>query len=97
MYASLADHSSRELIDRLMRVDLLLIDEMGYLNLRPEQSNIFFKLMEERYGRKATIITTNLEYDDWYGFLGQEGDGRRAARPAPAPLPHDPHRRAIAA
>ena len=49
MYRSLADHSSRALIDRLMRVDLLLIDEMGYLNLRPEQTNIFFKLMEERY------------------------------------------------
>lgn len=72
MYRSLADHSSRALIDRLMRVDLLLIDEMGYLNLRPEQSNIFFKLMEERYGKKATIITTNLSYDDWYGFLGQK-------------------------
>lgn len=72
MYRSLADHSSRALIDRLMRVDLLLIDEMGYLNLRPEQSNIFFKLMEERYGKKATIITTNLHYDDWYGFLGQK-------------------------
>ncbi|HEX7480981.1 MAG TPA: IS21-like element helper ATPase IstB [Polyangiales bacterium] len=72
MYKSLADHSSRALIDRLMRVDLLLIDEMGYLNLRPEQSNIFFKLMEERYGKKATIITTNLDYDDWYGFLGQK-------------------------
>jgi DNA replication protein DnaC len=72
MYRSLADHSSRALIDRIMRVDLLLIDEMGYLNLRPEQSNIFFKLMEERYGKKATIITTNLNYDDWYGFLGQK-------------------------
>jgi DNA replication protein DnaC len=72
MYKSLADRSSRALIDRLMRVDLLLIDEMGYLNLRPEQSNIFFKLMEERYGKKATILTTNLEYEDWYGFLGQK-------------------------
>jgi DNA replication protein DnaC len=72
MYKSLADRSSRALIDKLMRVDLLLIDEMGYLNLRPEQSNIFFKLMEERYGKKATIITTNLEYNDWYGFLGQK-------------------------
>jgi DNA replication protein DnaC len=72
MYKSLADRSSRKLLDKLMRVDLLLIDEMGYLNLRPEQCNIFFKLMEERYGKKATIITTNLEYDDWYGFLGQK-------------------------
>jgi len=69
MYASLADRSSRLLVNRLARLDLLLIDEMGYLNLRPEQANIFFKLMEERYRRKATIITTNLEYDEWYNFL----------------------------
>ncbi len=72
MYRSLADHSSRRLIDQLAGIDLLLIDEMGYLNLRPEQSNIFFKLMEERYGKSATIITTNLEYDEWYAFLGQK-------------------------
>jgi len=72
LYQSLADRSSRKLLNRLCRIDLLLIDEMGYLNLRPEQSNIFFKLMEERYGKKATIITTNLEYDQWYDFLGQK-------------------------
>lgn len=70
MYASLADRSSRKLIDQLARLDLLLIDEMGYLNLRPEQSNIFFKLMEERYNRKATLITTNLDYEEWREFLG---------------------------
>jgi len=72
MYRSLADHSSRQLLDRISRIDVLLIDEMGYLNLRPEQSNIFFKLMEERYGKKATIISTNLDYDEWYAFLGQK-------------------------
>ena len=72
MYQSLADRSSRKLINRLVRMDLLLIDEMGYLNLRPEQSNIFFKLMEERYNRKPTIITTNLIYEEWYDFLGNK-------------------------
>lgn len=72
MYASLADRTTRRLIDRLARVDLLLIDEMGYLNLRPEQSNIFFKLMEERYGQRSTIITTNLDYEAWYDFLGKK-------------------------
>ena len=72
MYASLADHSSRKLINRLARLDLLLIDEMGYLNLRPEQTNIFFKLMEERYNRRATLITTNLDYDEWHQFLGNK-------------------------
>jgi len=72
MYASLADRSSRKLLNRLMTADVLLIDEMGYLNLKPEQSNLFFKLMEERYTRKSTIITTNLDYEDWYGFLGRK-------------------------
>jgi DNA replication protein DnaC len=72
MYASLADRSSRKLIDYLARIDLLVIDEMGYLNLRPEQTNIFFKLMEERYRRKATIITTNLDYGEWQNFLGNK-------------------------
>lgn len=72
MYTSLADRSSRKLVNTLMRVDLLLIDELGYLNLRPEQSNIFFKLMEERYAKKATIITTNLDYKQWYDFLGNK-------------------------
>ena len=60
MYASLADRSTRQLLNRLARLDVLLIDEFGYLNLKPEQSNIFFKLMEERYRQHSTIITTNL-------------------------------------
>ena len=73
MFRSLADHSSRKLLDRMLRVEVLQVDELGYLNLRPEQSNIFFKLMEERYARRlCTIITTNLDYEEWYGFLGQK-------------------------
>lgn len=72
MYASLADRSSRQLLKRLARLDVLLIDELGYLNLKPEQSNIFFKLMEERYHRHSTIITTNLGYDEWRNFLGNQ-------------------------
>jgi len=70
MYASLADRSTRQLLRRLANLDVLQIDEFGYLNLKPEQSNIFFKLMEERYHRHSTIITTNLDYDEWHNFLG---------------------------
>ena len=81
MYASLADRSTRQLLNRLARLDVLLIDELGYLNLKPEQSNIFFKLMEERYRQHSTIITTNLVYDEWQNFLGNRADGGRAAEP----------------
>jgi DNA replication protein DnaC len=72
MYASIADRSSRRLINELARLPVIAIDEMGYLNLRPEQSNLFFKLMEERYRRRATIITTNLDYEEWPNFLGNK-------------------------
>ena len=73
LYASLADRSTRRLLNELARVDVLLIDEMGYLNVRPEQSNAFFKLMEERYvAKRSTVITTNLAYESWYEFLGNK-------------------------
>ncbi len=72
MYASLADRSSRKLLNSLARLPIIVIDEMGYLTIRPEQSNIFFKLMEERYRRHATIITTNLNYEEWHNFLGNK-------------------------
>ena len=70
MYSSLADRSTRKLLNSLARLPLLVIDELGYLTIRPEQSNIFFKLMEERYRRRSTIITTNLDYQEWQNFLG---------------------------
>jgi DNA replication protein DnaC len=72
MYASLADRSTRRLVDRLARLDILLIDELGYTNLKPEQANVFFKLMEERYHQRSTIITTNLAYEEWAGLLGNK-------------------------
>jgi DNA replication protein DnaC len=72
-YASLADRSTRKFLDRLIRFDVVVIDEVGFLNLRPEQTNIFFRMMEERYtARRASIITTNLEYDEWGIFLGNK-------------------------
>jgi DNA replication protein DnaC len=70
MYASLADRSTRRLLRSLARVDVLAIDELGYVNVKPEQTNIFFKLMEERHRRRPTLISTNLPYPTWQDFLG---------------------------
>lgn len=69
LYASLADRSTPQLLKRLGNYDVLLVDEIGYLTLRPEQVNAFFKLMELRYARKATILTTNLDYPEWYDLF----------------------------
>jgi len=66
LYASLADRSTARLLKRLSGMQVLLIDELGYLSLKPEQVNAFFRLMDARYNRVSTIITTNLELSDWY-------------------------------
>lgn len=70
LYASLADRSTTKLLNALCRYDILLLDELGYLTLNKEQMNAFFKLMKERYETgKSTIITTNLEPEEWYQLL----------------------------
>ena len=69
LYASLADRTTPRLLKRLADYDLLLIDELGYLSLKSEQTNAFFKLMELRYNRKATLITTNLDFPEWYDLF----------------------------
>ena len=69
MYSSLADRSTRRLLRSLANVDVLAIDELGYVNIKREQTNIFFKLLEERHHRKPTLITTNLPFAAWQDFL----------------------------
>jgi DNA replication protein DnaC len=70
LYASLADRSTPQLLMRLCRYDLLVLDEFGYLTLTTEQMNCFFKLMKERYeAGRPTIITTNLDFEHWYDVL----------------------------
>jgi len=66
LYASLADRTTTRLLKRLSQYDILLIDELGYLTLKSEQVNAFFKLLDQRYGKVPTVITTNLSYPDWY-------------------------------
>jgi len=72
LYASLADRSTTKLLAQLARFQPLLIDELGYLSLKPEQSNAFFRLMDQRYGRVSTIITTNLEPPAWYDLFANK-------------------------
>lgn len=72
LYASLADRTTTKLLTALSRMQPLCIDELGYLNLKPEQVNAFFRLMDLRYGRVSTIITTNLDYPRWYELFNNK-------------------------
>ena len=72
LYASLADRTTTKLLTALSRMQPLCIDELGYLNLKAEQVNAFFRLMDQRYGKVSTIITSNLDYPQWYELFNNK-------------------------
>ena len=49
----------------LAKVDLLIIDDFGLKPLRSPQDEDFHGLIAERYERKGTIITSNLDLSEW--------------------------------
>ena len=56
-------------LDKMLRhmcqYRVLIIDEIGYLPVDKEGSNLFFQLINKRYGNKSTIITTNMPFSKW--------------------------------
>ena len=44
---------------------LLIIDELGYLPIESEDSKMFFQLIDMRYEKKSTILTTNINFNNW--------------------------------
>lgn len=44
---------------------LLIIDELGYLPIDKEDSKLFFQLVDMRYEKKSTILTTNINFNAW--------------------------------
>lgn len=50
---------------RLQRIDLLIIDELGYLSFDASGAELIFNLLSNRIGEGSVIITTNLTFDRW--------------------------------
>ena len=50
---------------RYERYDLLIIDELGYLPISANKAKLLFQLINGRYERKSTIITTNVPLSSW--------------------------------
>ena len=65
LVAAEADHSLLKKLHHYACPQLLLIDELGYLPLGTQGSNLFFQVISQRHERKSTLITTNLPFADW--------------------------------
>ena len=54
-----------ELLESLIKVDLLILDEFGYLPLKEELGPFLYELIAGRYEKKSTIITSNKSLNEW--------------------------------
>jgi DNA replication protein DnaC len=63
--AAEADHSLLRKLQHYRSPDLLIVDELGYLALGQQGSNLFFQIISARHQKKSTIVTTNLPFADW--------------------------------
>jgi DNA replication protein DnaC len=57
---------------QLSKVDLLILDELGMVPFHQDGANLLFQVINERYERRSTIITTNCPFPDWTQFFGTQ-------------------------
>jgi DNA replication protein DnaC len=56
----------------LRRVELLVLDEIGYITLHKEASELLFQIVSDCYEQKSLIITSNLEFSQWNAVFGND-------------------------
>ena len=58
---------------KIQKVDLLIIDEMGYVSFDRFQSELLFKVIADRSELGSTIVTTNLAFSEWTTLFENTG------------------------
>ncbi len=73
MYASLADGSLAQYMRSLLRNDLIILDEVGYLTLDKTASDHLFQLISRAYENVSLIVTSNLDFSEWGTLFASPG------------------------
>lgn len=72
IYSGLADHSVMQRLGAYTRPELLIIDDLGFEEIEITQAgnaNLLLKVVNARYEKKSTIITSNVDLEDWGKYL----------------------------
>lgn len=59
-----------ETLERLGRVPLLIVDEVGYIPFDPEAASLFFSLISSRYEQSSLIVSSNKSFSAWAEIFG---------------------------
>src|ERR1700757_3641836 len=78
----------RALQKHLNTVKLLIVDELGYVPFTAVGSELLFEVFSQRYEHGATLVTSNLPFDEWTSIFGSERLTGALARSAYPSRPH---------
>jgi DNA replication protein DnaC len=56
----------------LASFELLIVDELGFVPLSKTGAEMLFEIFSQRYERSATMVTSNLPFNEWTEILGSE-------------------------
>lgn len=62
----------RTLQKNLSKVDMLIVDELGYVPFTAVGSELLFEVLSRRYEQGSTMLTSNLPFDEWTSVFGSE-------------------------
>ncbi len=75
LYRRLAGNSVGRVIDTVLRVDLVILDELGFAPLDSTGSQLFFRFIAAAYERRSLGIASHWPFDQWGHFLPDETTG----------------------
>ena len=65
-----ADGSYARVLSRLAKADLLILDDLGLGAPKETQRNDLLEVLEDRYGRASTVMTSQLDVKKWHEWIG---------------------------
>jgi len=64
-----ADGTYQRLLTRLAKIDVLVLDDFAISPLTEESRRDLLEILEDRYGLRATVITSQLKHERWHDYL----------------------------
>lgn len=65
-----ADGTYGKLLGRLAKADVLILDDLGLGKLRESQRHDLLEVLEDRYGDRSTIVTSQIPVNRWHEWVG---------------------------